>query len=105
MLDRIIGNYFAEVESAQRLYQQGKYEILDIYGHEVISNPPDNLHTLCNFLGVTCDEDYIEACSKLLYSKPALTRHSVVWTTNKKARIINEMKKYPFLKSFTFDSA
>lgn len=74
LLDRIIGNYFAEVESAQRLYQHGKYEILDIYGHEVISNPPDNLHTLCNFLGVTCNEDYIEACAKLLYSKPALTK-------------------------------
>ena len=104
MLDEIITIHFARVESAQKLHQYGKYEVLDIYSHEVISKPQDNLQKLCNFLEVTCGKDYIDASSKLLYSKPSFTRYSVVWTSEQKKRVVNEMKKYSFMKPFTFYS-
>ncbi|KAJ7357534.1 hypothetical protein OS493_024340 [Desmophyllum pertusum] len=103
LLDEIITHYFNHVESAQRLHQYGKYEVLDIYAHEVISKPQENLQKLCNFLEVTNDKDYIDASSKLLYSKPSLTRHSIVWTSEQKLRVTNEMKKYPFMRPYSFD--
>ncbi|KAL9978398.1 hypothetical protein ACROYT_G015908 [Oculina patagonica] len=104
LLEKIITGYFDHVKSAQTLHQYGKYEVLNVYCHEVVSKPQENLQKLCNFLEVTCDEDYIDASSKLLFSKPSFTRNSVVWTSEQKRRVINEMKKYPFMRSFTFDS-
>ena len=103
LLDEIIADDFTKVESAQRLHQYGKYEVLVVYSHEVISKPRENLQTLCNFLEVTCDNDYIDASSKLLYSKPSLTRHSVAWTREQKERITSEIKKYSFMKPLSFD--
>lgn len=94
-----------QVESVQRLLQYGKFEVLNIYSHEVVSNPKENLQKLCNFLGVACDEDYIDACSKLFHPSSHLTRNFIVWTSKQKERVTKEIKKYPFLRSFTFDSS
>lgn len=97
-------SYFANVESAQKLHECGKFEVIDIYGHEIISQPQKNLRKLCNFLEVACDRDYIDACSKLLYSKPSITRNSVVWTKEQIRRVTMEMKKYSFMEPYSFSS-
>ena len=102
LLDELITNYFANVKSAETLHQYGKYEVLDIYSHEVVSRPRQNLQKLCDFLEVTCDEDYLNACSELLYSKPSLTRHSIGWTNEQKRRVSRLMRKYKFMRPFTF---
>ena len=104
MLDNYISSHFRLVEFVQNLRLHSKYNTLDIYSHEIKSNPQENIRKLCNFLEVDPDKDYIEACSKLISSKPSHTRHSVVWTAEQKARITSEMKKYPFLKRFSFYS-
>ena len=104
VLGDCIVSHFKHVESVQRLHQYGKYEILDIYSHEIIAHPQENVKKLCSFLQVTCDSDYIDAVSNLLYSTPSKTRHSIVWTSEQKARVTELMKKYPFMRPFTFDS-
>ena len=104
LLDEIIDNFFAKVQSAKRLKRYGKFEVLDVYSHEVISKPRKILQTLCNFLEVTCYADFVESASKLLYAKPSLTRHAVAWTSKQKAKIMNEMSKYSFLERFSFNS-
>lgn len=104
LLDEIIDNFFAKVQSAKRLKRYGKFEVLDVYSHEVISKPRKILQTLCNFLEVTCYADFVESASKLLYAKPSLTRHAVAWTSKQKAKIMKEMSKYSFLERFSFNS-
>ena len=52
---------------------------------------------------MTCSEEYIEKCSKILYGAPSVTRNKIVWTEEQKQRVTEQMKKYPFLKDFSFD--
>lgn len=85
LLDELVTNYLDNVESAQTLHQYGKYEVLDIYSHEVVSKPKQNLQKLCDFLQVTGDEDYLDASSELLFPKPSFTRHSLYGLTSRKA--------------------
>ena len=104
LLDSVITSHFKLIESAQKLHHHEDFEVIDIYSHEIITNPQENLRKLCSFLGVASDEEYIDAASKLLYTQPSKTRHSVVWTTEQRARVTNEMKQYKFMKPFTFES-
>jgi len=104
-LDEVIAKHFSQVEAAQRLLQYGKFEVLNIYSHEVVANPEENLQKLCKFLEVTCDKEYMDACSKLFYPSSHLTRNFIVWTSKQKERVTKEISKYPFLRSFTFDSS
>lgn len=61
------------------------------------------METICSFLGVTCNEDYLHQAENILFGKPSETRRTVVWTEEQKQRVYNEMKKYPFLQSFSFE--
>ena len=104
LLDSVITSHFKLIESAQKLHHHEDFEVIDIYSHEIITNPQENLRKVCSFLGVASDEEYIAAASKLLYTQPSKTRHSVVWTREQRARVTNEMKQYKFMKPFTFES-
>ena len=64
--------------------------------------PKETLQRLCDHLGVTCSEDYFEKCSKILYGAPSVTGNKVVRTNEQKMRVTNMMKKYPFLKEYSF---
>ena len=59
------------------------------------------MKTICTFIGVTCNEDYLYQAENIMFGKPSHTRRTVVWTEEQKQRVLNEMKKYSFLQSFS----
>ena len=102
-LDNQIESYFKMAASNQRVRERYGAAVLDIPGHETVLRPKETLQRLCNHLGVTCSEDYFEKCSKILYGAPSFTRETVVWTEEQKERVTKMIKKYPFMKEYSFD--
>ena len=103
ILEDWIELYFNLTKASQRVRERFGDAVIDIPGHETILRPKETLQKLCDHLGVTCMEDYIEKCSKILYGAPSVTRNKIVWTEEQKQRVTEQMKKYPFLKDFSFD--
>ena len=82
-----------------------KYPILDVYSRDVIAKPRETLRKLCDYLHVTCYDEFVTSTLKILYSKPSKTRYSVEWTDEQKKRVTNEINKLEFLKPyFSFNS-
>ncbi|KAL9961619.1 hypothetical protein ACROYT_G030601 [Oculina patagonica] len=102
-LDSVIAYYFKMADANQRVRERYGDAVLDIPGHETVLRPREALQRLCDHLGVTCSDDYIEKCSKILYGAPSVTRNNVVWTLEQKYRVTKMMKDYPFLKEYSFD--
>ncbi|KAL9971610.1 hypothetical protein ACROYT_G017796 [Oculina patagonica] len=102
-LDYEIKRYFSMAAANQRVRERYGDAVLDIPGHETVLRPKETLLRLCDHLQVTCSQDYIAKCSKVLYGTPSVTRDKVVWTEEQKARVTELMKKYPFLKQYSFD--
>ncbi|KAL9971631.1 hypothetical protein ACROYT_G017822 [Oculina patagonica] len=102
MLDFMINKYFELVAANQRVRERYGDAVIDIPGHETVLRPKETLLRLCDHLQVTCSEDYIEKCSKVLYGTPSVTRDKVVWTEEQKARVTEMIKKYPFMKQYSF---
>ena len=98
-----IGNYFNMAIANLRVRNRYGDAVLDIPGHETILRPKHALQRLCGHLEVTCSDDYIEKCSKILYGAPSVTRNNVVWTSQQKERVTKLMKYFPFLKEYSFD--
>ena len=90
-------------EANQRVRERYGDAVLDIPGHETVLRPKDALQRLCRHLGVTCSDDYIAKCSRILYGAPSVTRHNVVWTSKQKERVTKMIKNFPFLKDYSFD--
>ena len=103
ILENWIKLYFNLSKANQRVRERFGDAVIDIPGHETILRPKKTLQKLCDHLGVTCTEDYIEKCSKILYGSPSVTRDKIVWTEEQKQRVTEQMKKYPFLRDFSFD--
>ena len=103
-LDNAIKSFFELIETNERIKQlYGDQAVLDVLSHELILKPREAMNTICSFLRVKCNEDYLHQAENILFGKPSITRTTVVWTEEQKQRVYNEMKKYSFLQSFNFD--
>ena len=89
--------------SNKRIRERYGDAVLDIPGHETVLRPRETLQRLCDHLGVTCYEEYIKKCIKILFGTPSVTRNKVVWTEERKERVTQMMRNYSFLKRYSFD--
>ena len=101
-LEKCITGYFGRTEAIDRIRKA--YDVLDLPGHELIQQPKQSMQKLCDYLDIICEEDYIEACAKLLYGEPSITRNLVVWTDEQKRWVQQEIDKYSFLRRYSFES-
>lgn len=99
----MIKNYFELADANQRVRERYRDAVLDIPGHETVLRPRETIKKLCNHLGVTCSEDYLQKCSKIMYGTPSITRNKIVWTEELKSRVTELIKNYPFLEHYSFD--
>ena len=99
----MIKNYFELANANQRVRERYGDAVLDIPGHETVLRPRETIKKLCSHLGVTCSEDYLQKCSKIMYGTPSVTRNKIVWTDELKSRVTELIKNYPFLENYSFD--
>ena len=59
---------------------------------------------LCNYLGVTCPNDYLEICSNKIFKSVSRTRHMIKWSDRHINMIQQNIDKYSSLKGYNFDS-
>ena len=95
ILEDWIELYFNLTKASQRVRERFGDAVIDIPGHETILRPKETLQKLCDHLGVTCTEDYIKKCSKILYGAPSVTRNKIVWTDEQRGgRKVNKNISY-----------
>lgn len=103
LLEGMTNVYFRLAKTNQRIRERYGDAVIDIPGHETVLRPKETMQKLCDHLGVTCSEDYLEKCSKIMYGTPSVTRDKVVWPEELKSRVTERMQNYPFLKDYSFD--
>lgn len=103
-LEREIFKYFNLAARNQFLSQKYKKNLLEIQSIELIRKPKEILKGICKFLGLSCSERYLKDCVKIIFKEPSITRKNVVWTKEQIRKIKQTMKRFSFLKKFTFES-
>lgn len=71
---------------------------------EFIASPKEMLRRACAFLGVSCDDDYLDACAAFTLRTPHPTRLKVRWSDAQIAQIAAAIAKYPWLAGYDFDN-
>ena len=94
-------SYHRAIEKANKTYN---LDVLQIHGKELILDPTGTLLKLCNYLGVTCSNNYLEICSNKIYKKESRTRHMIKWTDEQLNMIQQNIEKHSSLKGYSFDS-
>ena len=101
LLDETMARYMVVQTGTEKIRQN--YPVLNIRSHDVVLRTKTTLQKICDFLHVTCRDDYLDACASIVFAQPSVTRNLVVWTDQQKRWLLNEMQKYSCLKEYTFE--
>ena len=96
--------YFQYHQAIISLKEKYNLDIIKVHGKDLISDPKGTLSKLCNQLGVTCSDDYLEKCNKKIFKTESRTRLLLKWTEEQLELIQQNIRKYNCLKGYTFDS-
>lgn len=87
-------------------------ELIDIWGPEtiltvrhedVIADAAQELTRMCAFVGVEPSDDFLSACSGIVYRSPNPSRHRVEWSAKERSAVDRIIERSPFLEGYAFE--
>ena len=102
-MDKQITKYFILAERNNQLKNSLPGKVYEIHSAELIKQPGKILLEICQFLHLTCEQRYIEDCSKIIFPEAKKTRYSVIWTDKQKELVREKLQKVPFLQNYSFE--
>jgi hypothetical protein len=76
--------------------------ILDIYHEEFVAEPGNNLKKILDFLDISGDDEYIKACTEIIYEDPNKSKYSIKWPKYFIDLVEAEIRHYPFLQRYSY---
>ena len=100
-----IDRYFAVHKAIMDAKEQYNMDMLEVHGKDLIEDPHASITKLCNFLGVSCSDTYIQGCSDILFKTESKTRYKIKWTKDLISKVEDYITKYDnLLRYCSFDS-
>ncbi len=94
-----IDYYFRLVGGVIELKCRHPEDILDLRLEELITDPAGMLRQTCEFLGVPCPDDYVQACARIIFPAPKSVA-DVPWTLEEIALVREKIQAVPFLHGY-----
>ena len=105
IMDRAISNYFKLFQASELMRQQFNLDIMDVHGKDLITNPTVIVNKMCDFLRVSCSNNYLNTVGRKIFSSESKTRYKVAWTDEQLSEIRENILKYDTLRRYSdFDS-
>jgi hypothetical protein len=99
-----VEKFLKSAQIIQKLKDDEKYQMLDIYHEDIIVNPKAVLRRLIDFLGEEADDAYFENCAEIIFSQPHQSRKMINWNRNLIKYVEQELKEFTFLQHYKFDN-
>ena len=103
-LERISEMYFANIEKVEKIKKEITYSVFDLYFELFLKNPREVLSSLCAYLELPVDDDYLDACLGIIVGTPHKSRHDIDWPVRLIERIETEIAKFELLSEYGYAS-
>ena len=100
LVDEVIKYYFDLYEASEVMRQQFNLDTMDVHGKDLITDPRATIVKLCDFLQVTCSDDYLDVVSRKIFSGESRTRYNLMWTDEQITRIEGNIQKFSSLRQY-----
>ena len=97
-------NYFEMAEGCNKARKAFEGSVIDVPSMEIVKNPVKTLRRICQFLEITCTEQYLQDCAVTVDPVPSITRDFIEWSAEQKKTVYEMMGKYPFFEGYSFDN-
>ena len=100
----VVDAYFRLQRAIENGIRTYNLDIIVIHNKDLIVDPKNTLIKLCNFLHVTCSNEYLQICTNKIYKTESKTRHMIEWT-NEQLRVIQQnIDKFSWFEGYNFNS-
>lgn len=89
------------VEQARRTFGES---LLILRHEDLLLDGAGFLRRLCGFLGIEPRDDWLDACTGMLFDSPHRTRESAAWTDDLIEHVVRRIDEFDFLRDYAFDS-
>ena len=104
IMEHFINRYFNRCQAVQQIKNKFNLTLLEIHGEDLIENPKAIILSICQFLGVSCSDDYLESCKNKLFKTESKTRYRLRWSKEFISNIQDSIMNFDNLKRYSFDS-
>lgn len=95
--------YFRLCAGVERVKARYPEQVLDLRHEDLVASPRTEIHRLGEFLGLTVDEPYLEACAGLVYPAASQSRASRSWSGALVRDIERRARRHPHLAGYAYD--
>ena len=100
-----IKRHFAAHQAIMDAKKQYNMDMLEVHVKDLVEHPNTTITKLCNFLGVSCSDTYIQGCSDTLFKTESKIRYKVKWTLELISQVKNYILEYDnLIRYYSFDS-
>lgn len=92
------------VKAAIAFTKRSDVDTILIYSEDIILDPTKELQKICEFLEVSCSEDYLRDCSSIIFKSPHETRNTIKWDEDAKSVINKIIQGEPLFQRYKFDT-
>jgi hypothetical protein len=74
-----------------------------VYLEDLVADAKGELASLCAFLDVPAEPEYLEACAAIVFPSPRTTRSDAPWTADLLADVARQAAEHPWLRRYRFE--
>lgn len=102
-LKAAIAEYFRLLQTNRAIIKRiGADTVATLHHEDFIADPKAELSRLCDFLGVTAEPDYLDACAGIVFAAPHKPRHKIPWPADVVRLIERRIAAKPMLDRYRF---
>jgi len=98
-----IKQFFEKAETVDKIKKESDIPVYDLYHEEFIRDPQNELRKLLDFLNITADSNYLQACAGIVNDSPNKSRKNANWNPELIDFVKKEMQRFEFLKNYIFE--
>ena len=103
VIDQWIDLYFDYYQAIEN--SKFKLDMLQMHNQDLIMKPREAIKEICDFLEVTCSNDYLDICGEKVFKTSSKSRYKIVWEDHQLSKIKSHIKKFSSLRRYIeFDS-
>lgn len=104
-IDRAINYYFTNAEYVDDIASVlSDAELFRTRHEDFVYETRAEMESLCEYLSLEIDEQYLDTCEEFVFDSPKKTRHDAEWSDEQIQRVQNRITEHDWLDGYTFDS-
>ena len=98
---RVSRNLYSEVKAVHDMIKACGLTVLEVHSEDFIRNPRKEMKSVCEFIGLSCSESYLEMCEQVTYKHISRTRDAVEWSEEMKRSVETGILQFPFFQRYS----